>query len=274
MNLKKALPYILATLLLGLLLSMAQTPRVLIRAKTSARDVHAQDSARSDYFYLPVGSTQVSSLTESDYQGVVQKFMARYFSKVYHQTGLPLIIPNEWSSPYFAAFASKKEGYMQISLWGGMARAPGSNKAILATILCHELGHVLGGEPLQTIPGADWASTEGQSDFYASSVCMPDFFTAHPELAPIPSPRALELCHENKMCGQVLQAGFETVQFFQAYAYKEIIPVSLDTVASATKELVRNSYPSDQCRLDTYVAGAYCQLGSRCRAPLCWLPHE
>lgn len=265
------LPYILASLLLALLVTMAQTTKDHIR---KSRAVNAQENARPDYFYLPVGSANVSSVSEQDYLALVADFQSRYMKAVIDKTGMPLIIPNEWASPYFAAYAIKKDSYLQISLWGGMARAPGFTKAVLAAVLCHELGHILGGAPLQTIPGSEWASIEGQSDFFAAQVCLPEYFRRHPELIPLATiePQIMQMCGDNVDCERTAQAGWNLVNLFQKYSYREFTPVRLDLREKPAAELILNTYPSDQCRLDTYIEGARCQLGQLCRAPGCWLP--
>lgn len=269
MKSKKAFPIIISSLLFALLLTMVQFAKVQTPIL-----VHAQEQARPDYFYLPVGAQDVSTVTEADYREVIGKVLAQNFNPVFQQTGRPLLIPLEWINPYFGAFAQDKGAYMQISMWGGVARAPGASKVVLSTILCHELGHILGGEPRQTIPGADWASAEGQSDFFAATTCLPNLFRAYPDLAPSVSAEVEQVCAGNVDCGRVLQAGLETVRFFQKYSYRSYEPVSVHVSAKNTETLVRNSYPSDQCRLDSFVSGARCQLGRVCRAPGCWLPDD
>ncbi|WP_374075528.1 hypothetical protein [Bdellovibrio bacteriovorus] len=273
MSFKKILPYILASLLLIFLVGMVQSPRSLIKSKSSNRQVHAQ-SENNDYFYLPVGSVNVSSLTMIDYASVIGKFITQNYTRVLQQTGLPLTIPFEWESPYFAAFAKKNSDSMQISIWGGMARAPGATPGALAAVLCHELGHILGGEPLQTIPGADWASAEGQSDFFAASQCLPDLLKKYPDLITNIDPQVEKLCGENRDCARTMQAGLEMMRLLQKYSYRDYVPVSLEVSEKPAADLIRNSYPSDQCRMDTYVQGALCQLGGSCRAPVCWFPEK
>lgn len=273
MKLKKILPYILASLLLSFLLGMVQSQKTLIKSKTGDRQANVQQE-NSGYFYLPVGSVNVSSLTMTDYASVVGRFIAHNYGQVMKQTGLPLLIPFEWESPYFAAFAKKNSDSMQISLWGGMARAPGATKGALAAILCHELGHIVGGEPRQTIPGSDWASTEGQSDFFAASECLPSFLKQYPDLISAIDPQVEKLCGSNLDCARTLQAGLEMMLLLQKYSYRDYIPVNIEATEKAATELIRNSYPSDQCRMDSYVQGALCQLGGSCRAPTCWSPEK
>ena len=267
----KVSPYILATLLIALLVTSMQTTK-----SSMGRGVHAQESAGTDYFYLPVGSPNVSNVSERDYIETINEFQNRFQEKVTAKTGKPFVIPNEWSSPYFAAYAIKKDDFMQVSLWGGTVRAQGMKKVMMAAILCHELGHILAGVPQQTIPGSEWASTEGQSDFYAGSQCLPEYLRDHPELVSLTdiAPQILQMCGDNVDCERTAQTGWDLVNFFQKYSYHEFIPVSLDVHEKPAKELVLNTYPSDQCRLDTFLAGAQCQLGSECRAPTCWLPAQ
>lgn len=241
---------------------------------SSSKKTFAQSPSSSGIFSLPVGSINVSSITEGDYKDLLEKFSRKHFIDVYKKTGRPLVIPFEWENPYFAAFAKNQGPLMSISLWGGMARAPGVNKLILVTLLCHELGHFIGGEPKQHISGAEWASTEGQSDFYAASVCVPNFVKSHPDVISEISSEVAQRCGPNNDCKVVLQAGWDTVRFLQRYSFRNFVPVSLGNREKATPVLVRDSYPSDQCRLDTFVAAAACQSGGKCTPPNCWLPQN
>ncbi|WP_374029253.1 hypothetical protein [Bdellovibrio bacteriovorus] len=271
MKIQKALPYILASLLLLALISMAQSPRVLLKTRVGDGSAHATDAG---YFHLPPGSQNVSAISEQDYLEIIGKFVTKNFLKAKEQTGLSLYVPFEWQSPWFGAYAKRTEDYSQISLLGGMARAPGATKAALVAILCHELGHHIGGAPLQTIPSVEWSSSEGQSDFYAATQCLPEMLQSYPELASEPSQEVLQKCGENLLCARTMQAGLEMIQLTQRYSYRDYTPVQVTASEVAATELIRNRYPTDQCRLDTFVQGALCQLGSACRAPVCWLPEE
>lgn len=261
---REALPYILASLLLVLLITMAQI--------TKAETNKISEASRSDYFYLPVESTLVSRVSEKDYLQLIADFQSAYLPQVIQKTGKPVLILNEWKNPYFSAYSFQRESYFQISLSGGTARAPGATQASLAAIVCHELGHIIGGEPLQTIPGGEWASSEGQADFFAAKICLPNYFHRHPEAQTAGStdPEIMKTCHGNESCESVAKTGFEVVSFFQRYSYHEYVPVRLETHEKPSTELIRNKYPTDQCRLDTFVGGAICQLGLSCRAPTCW----
>ncbi len=271
---KKLIPYILAIVLLVGLILMVQTQKPL-RGMSSSRASFAQESlGGKGHFYLPPGSANVSSVTEDQYRDLLQEFQIRYIMPVFRLTGKPLLIPNEWGNPYFAGFAIDRGAHMQVSLWGGTARAPGASLVVLAGILCHEIGHILGGVPYQTIPGAEWSSTEGQSDFYAARDCLPDYLDKHPELLVTPDQGALMLCEGNRLCARTATAGLELMRFFERFSSASVAQLSVLTPAPAVDEMLLNVYPPSQCRLDSYVQGALCQLGRGCRPPTCWLPQQ
>jgi hypothetical protein len=56
-------------------------------------------------------------------------------------------------------------------MYGGLARYPGMTEMGFQIVLCHEIGHHLGGQPTYN-QGRDWASVEGQSDYWATLSCM------------------------------------------------------------------------------------------------------
>lgn len=47
-----------------------------------------------------------------------------------------------------------------MMILGGTARVEGLTSDAYAAVVCHELGHLLAGTPLQTIPFAQWSSAE------------------------------------------------------------------------------------------------------------------
>jgi hypothetical protein len=56
-------------------------------------------------------------------------------------------------------------------VYGGLARHGEITPDGFALVLCHEIGHHLGGVPRYS--GANgWASNEGQSDYFAATKCL------------------------------------------------------------------------------------------------------
>lgn len=228
---------------------------------------------RKDYFELPPGDPEAKGLSESAYYKVLGTFMVEYFQLVKSKTGKDFVVSFDWQNKYFGAFAKDEGNKYSISLWGGMSRAEGMTEELAYFILCHELGHILGGNPKQTIPGSDWASSEGQSDFFAAKRCMPHLMKKIPMKKRLASKRTDELCRGNFQCETIASIGKEFINFAQRWSFQNYTEVKLgDIPVEKPKNLLRNVYPTDQCRLETVIQGASCLVNSNCSRPVCWYP--
>lgn len=151
-----------------------------------------------------------------------------------------LIIRLESLNPRVNADIVKNGNEVVIQIMGGMLRHEKMGQDVLMLLLCHEIGHFLGGTPLKSRKG--WSSTEGQSDYYSGLRCA----------------RAL---------------GFDEATFIDAALaltsiYAEIgreVPPRLDQCDDRTVERTNYGYPGVQCRLDTLMAG-----WSGRERPRCW----
>lgn len=127
-----------------------------------------------------------------------------------------------------------------ITVLGGMIRHPLMSKNVLSLLLCHELGHYLGGPPLKSRNG--WSSTEGQADYYAGEKC------------------AREL-------------GLNEEEFFESALmltriYAEVTREGYPQLDKCDESIVQRTfygYPKVQCRLDTMIAGWKNE-----KRPVCW----
>jgi hypothetical protein len=223
-------------------------------------------AVKAEVFFLPPGAANSGVVTQQKADQVALNISLLYYNDVFQKTGLPLLLQERWEDPYFGASATKSEIPHVVSVYvrGGLVRVPEMTENILALVLCHELGHVLGGAPYQDIPGSEWTSIEGQADFFASSQCLPKY---------------LQKISDDKLSSielkkKVLETSLAATLFFQKYSPSEKEPVALEKTASEiATTLNRISYPSLQCRLDTFKAGASCVTGpTTCKAPACWLP--
>jgi hypothetical protein len=144
--------------------------------------------------------------------------------------GMNLVIRLETLNPRVNAEVQKVENEIVIQVWGGMLNHEFMRPETLQLLLCHELGHFLGGAPLKSRNG--WSSTEGQSDYYSSLRCA----------------RTL---------------GFDEATFLDAALnltriYAEVSrenPPKLETCDEKMVTRTNFGYPGAQCRLDTLRAG-------------------
>lgn len=173
-----------------------------------------------------------------------------------------------WEKPWLGAGSMLDEnGTFKILLWGGFVRATKMTSLALEATICHEFGHLLGGPPKQMFPvaGSDvreehWSSAEGQSDWFAATVCLPTVYRA----------RGLS---DDEIQARVAQAGLEFALFSHHHFESDVPLPSLQASAKETPSTtLHTAYPSLQCRLDTYRLGAGCSISQQsCPArPRCW----
>lgn len=186
----------------------------------------------------------------------------------------------DWAKPWLGAgsrldVADSKDAIASelrtfvIMLWGGFVRSDAMTLRALEFTLCHEFGHFLGGDPHQVFSGNidDWSSNEGQSDWWAASVCLPRLYRA----------RGLS---EGAVRDHILTAGLDFARFIEFHFDKATDPATgerlqepaaLERSAPETPpETLNLAYPSTQCRLDTIRLGAECAIGGACKRPRCW----
>tara|TARA_R110000868_G_scaffold68518_7_gene202576 strand:- start:14268 stop:14930 length:663 start_codon:yes stop_codon:yes gene_type:complete len=154
----------------------------------------------------------------------------------------------EMSFNAFATFSDDNEALILAN--NGLLAHSQMNVKLLDLFLCHELGHLLGGAPkiIRRNGKTSWSSVEGQSDYYASSVCMPILGYTNSE---------------------VIEISYLMVKIFAQLKGARKLP-SLETKDESNVSKTIQGHPNLQCRLDTLVAGL--NLFDR---PRCWFnPNE
>ncbi len=118
-------------------------------------------------------------------------------------------------------------------------------KELLDLFLCHEMGHLSGGDPklVRRNGKLSWSSVEGQADYFAAQICM-DFLGYSED--------------------QVLSESLAFAAMIAKLKGHLKIP-KLETPESYNVSRTLQTHPTPQCRLDTLVAG----LRSKPR-PQCW----
>ena len=155
-----------------------------------------------------------------------------------------------------------------------------------AAMLCHEMGHLLGGKPYSEStlkPTAEWvsntpSSSEGQSDYF-SAACLKNMFSADKEfdVSKIAvSARIINLCAakylnvaDEIICLRSVKSGFELMVYiasiYEQYGPNSNMPRPSMDLSEADGVSANGMYPTLQCRFDTFVAGALQQ-----KQPGCW----
>jgi hypothetical protein len=151
-----------------------------------------------------------------------------------------LLIKLDPHSPRMNAEINKSGNKAIIQVLGGMLKHPHMSPDVLRLLLCHELGHLLGGAPLKSRNG--WSSTEGQADYYSGFFCA-------------------------KTLGMT-ETTFLDAALNLATIYAEVAREPGPKINSCDERVVERTnfgYPSVQCRLDTMIAG-----WNHLERPRCW----
>lgn len=111
-----------------------------------------------------------SGITHGQMLWAIAKVKAVY-APVAKRQGFTLVFSDLWSDPTVNSDTYRQGAYWIVEAFGGLARFPGMTANAYLEVLCHEVGHQLGGQPTFN-GGTDWASVEGQADYWATAACM------------------------------------------------------------------------------------------------------
>lgn len=225
-------------------------------------------------------------LSKERFSQIIDEVTALYaYDHSIHGKG-KLEIDKDWDNPEANAEAwqgiFKEKHRWGIKIWGGLARVTGMTEDALSLLVCHEFGHQFGGGNMgYTGQFQVRLQTEGGSDYYAAGTCAKRLWAnSHavnrearqaaeqdPDLAP-----AIKACtgqykdeKAQNICIRTAAAAFITAtKYFHVYDQRSEQPPSLSRrdlsepdITLGTEAYVE-AYPSPQCRLDLFMAGALC----------------
>lgn len=202
---------------------------------------------------------QGPKLSKTRFKAVIS-ILNRHFESYAQRDGRELEFYTDYDADWAQAFARRWETD-QVHVYGGLAAVPGVTEDSFALVLCHELGHLYGGEPFGD--AYNHMAVEGQADYWATLSCFKEVVDDLPPLRP--SSIALSLCEQDERCARGMDASLVMSSFFadnRSIAHPQFHTPDLSVVT----EVVR-THPEPQCRLDTYQAGLLHK-----ERPACWMP--
>lgn len=149
---------------------------------------------------------------------------------------------------------------------------------VISLVACHELGHHIGGYPKKTVKRYNWASVEGQADYYSTAVCMrqllqnEDNISFVSQIANVDQTAQLECsaAFPNDLNSRAIciRSTMAALAWASDQAAKSGLcnPDTAEKACSLTKAdksivaKTLESHPETQCRLDILFAGALCPL--------------
>lgn len=207
----------------------------------------------------------INSMTRRQFNAVIDK-VVRIYEPIITAQGAQLNVIRDWDNGTVNAYASRFQNIWTIRMFGGLARHSTITPDGFALVVCHELGHHIGGLPKKT---ARWATNEGQADYFATMKCMRKAFRGDDNAAIIANlnvPQYLiDRCRQTfptnaddqAICQRVSMGGMSTARLFQELRGESTIPL-FDTPSTQVVLQTSHRHPATQCRLDTYFNGAIC----------------
>jgi hypothetical protein len=232
--------------------------------------------------YIPVGlKGPQSGITEERFNEVISQ-VEDVYAPIISNMGSKLKVERKWSDGTVNAYASQSGKTWKVAMFGGLARHSTITEDGFALVVCHEIGHHIGGAPKKggSAGGgwwggngggiSSWASNEGQADYFATLKCLRKAFLNDNNIAAVEKLNApamvIEGCRkaskgneeETALCVRTSMAGKSVSDLFSSLGRQTT--TKFDTPDTRIASSTDDSHPRAQCRLDTYYQGSLCDI--------------
>ncbi len=218
--------------------------------------------------YIPTTAKNIS-MNEATFHHVID-VVEDLYTPIVKEFGGNLLIERKWEDGTVNAYAQRIGNTYKVSMFGGLARHATVTPDGFALVVCHEIGHHIGGAPKKkSWFGTAWASNEGQSDYWGTTKCLkrvfkvledfevnqedPDYKHALVECEKrFESEEGRYICLRSSMAGKSLANLFRALRNLE----KELHFYTPDASVVAR---TNDSHPAPQCRMDTYFSASLCE---------------
>lgn len=219
---------------------------------------------------ISVNAKRFGGLTEEQFNFAIERVETIYVPIV-SQMGGKLIIDRAWEDATVNAYAQRSGSNWMVNMFGGLARHQAITEDGMSLVVCHEIGHHIGGAPKKvSYYSNSWASNEGQADYFSNLKCLRRVFLNDDNIAIVSKmdvPQALtDACaksftseEDRAMCIRGGMAGDSVAKLFQSLRNSPTT-AKFDTPDPARVSVTNDNHPATQCRLDTYFQGSLCEV--------------
>lgn len=224
--------------------------------------------------FMPENDLQISvdaksmrnDMTEERFNEIID-LADKHYAPIIKNKGGKLKWSRGWTDKTVNASAQRGFfGSWKVNMYGGLARHELVTDDAFALVVCHELGHHLGGAP--KVGGMmAWASNEGQSDYFGTLKCFRRIYqdannaelVAKMEIPAIVTTQCeatYTLENDVALCVRSAMAGKSLADLLGSLRSSDATDFSTPDASIVSK--TNNAHPAAQCRLDTYFQGALC----------------
>lgn len=217
---------------------------------------------------IPADSIHANDMTEKDFKEAGKQFEKFFSPEIERDYNAELQVYTSWSSNTVNAYAERDEDAWMVTIYGGIARHKAITMDGLKLILCHELGHHLGGYPKKSTN--KWSSAEGQADYFSTTKCLRKWWgkdnneqlLANVLVHDVVKKKCAESFsskNEQLLCQRMSLAGKSVALLIQDLDHDSIEP-KFETPDTLVVRAINYMHPFSQCRLDTFFNGSLCKV--------------
>lgn len=216
--------------------------------------------------WIPVSYKGESEITKEIFDSTIA-LVQKVYSPIVAKKGGVLNIKGNWEDGTVNAYAQRVGNTYEIRMFGGLARHEHVTSDGFMAVICHELGHHIGGFP--KYKNNDWASNEGQSDYWSTLKCMKKTISfikrsnkinkiVVPEIVTSSCKTQYKNIKTQKTCERISMAGKSLANLLAALGNRPL--PNFETPSKVIVKTTLDTHPEAQARLDTYFAGALCSV--------------
>jgi hypothetical protein len=218
---------------------------------------------------ISIDSKYRNDMTEENFNLIIDRVNNVYSPIVKSKKG-NLFFSRNWKDDTVNASANRFGGNAWfVNMYGGLARHPLVTDDGFMLVVCHELGHHLGGTPTKGGITGFWASTEGQADYFGALKCMRrilanddnELIIKNSPIDPTINQKCNDLYKNNNeaaLCKRIGMAGISLANLLGSF--KGDTNLSVDTPDPTIVKKSNPDHPNAQCRLDTYFNADLCPI--------------
>lgn len=215
---------------------------------------------------IEVGDKASNNMTKEMFLDAVSR-VSTVYEPIVAEKGGKLIMNNRWDDATVNASAQQSGKNWQVNMYGGLARHPLVTVDGFMMVVCHELGHHIGGAPRKGGFGSAWASNEGQSDYFAGLKCMRRVLEKEDNIAIVSrmtiDAEVVSKCEsiyksesEIALCQRISMAGKSLAMLLGDLGGNSNVKFTTPDTSKVAR--TNDNHPQAQCRLDTYFQGTLC----------------
>ncbi len=248
-------------------LSLIITVSLAASLNASACDINGNSGFMPENdMYISVNAKVRSDMTEERFNEIIDR-ADKFYRPIIEDLGGKLKWSRGWNDGTVNASAQRQWKTYKVNMYGGLARHALVTDDAFAMVVCHELGHHLGGAPKIGNFFNKWASNEGQSDYFAALKCFRRMYESDDNIAMMANVKVpttvVKKCEANysdandiALCKRISLAGKSLADLLGSL--RSSPATDFDTPDTGEVNRTNNSHPAAQCRLDTYFQGAIC----------------